>query len=300
MSIPVKYSENKNNLKRFQELLCEYLADGELTSDEITNLKTFCQEKNIPLESALSHSILQINIFLRGMLASIISDGEVTLEEESMIKTACDFLNPSVLLIDEIHSTMERIRLISMVRTGNIPVISGCNFVANNNELVWYASDEVRLIRELSQKTKTYRGYVIVSSERVIFKSRNHPVEMKLKNIIDVEYNASHLYVVSKSKSKTCQFRLDNAEVLGAYIEQALAKFHRKLNFQQGTKKSRVISQNIKQAVWLRDAGQCVECEATEYLEFDHIIPFSKGGANSESNIQLLCRKCNLKKSDKI
>jgi 5-methylcytosine-specific restriction endonuclease McrA len=52
--------------------------------------------------------------------------------------------------------------------------------------------------------------------------------------------------------------------------------------------------------VWQRYGGQCAECSATDYLEFDHIIPHAKGGGNGDNNIQLLCRKCNLKKSDHI
>jgi 5-methylcytosine-specific restriction endonuclease McrA len=35
-------------------------------------------------------------------------------------------------------------------------------------------------------------------------------------------------------------------------------------------------------------------------LEFDHVIPHAKGGSNTDNNIQLLCRGCNLKKSDRI
>ena len=52
--------------------------------------------------------------------------------------------------------------------------------------------------------------------------------------------------------------------------------------------------------VWRRDDGACVRCGATEYLEFDHIIPFSKGGADTVQSIQLLCRRCKLDKSDQI
>ncbi|MDP7666422.1 MAG: HNH endonuclease signature motif containing protein [Candidatus Poseidoniia archaeon] len=35
-------------------------------------------------------------------------------------------------------------------------------------------------------------------------------------------------------------------------------------------------------------------------MEFDHIIPFSKGGANTYRNIQLLCESCNRDKSDTL
>ena len=65
-------------------------------------------------------------------------------------------------------------------------------------------------------------------------------------------------------------------------------------------KRSRTISQEVKDRVWNRDGGKCVECGSNENLEFDHIIPFSKGGANTYRNIQLLCEPCNRNKSAKI
>jgi hypothetical protein len=60
------------------------------------------------------------------------------------------------------------------------------------------------------------------------------------------------------------------------------------------------IPEEVRFAVWRRDSGKCVKCGSKEKLEFDHIIPVSKGGSNTERNIQLLCEKCNREKSDKI
>ncbi len=65
-------------------------------------------------------------------------------------------------------------------------------------------------------------------------------------------------------------------------------------------RRSRNISEQVKDAVWRRDEGKCVQCGSNENLEFDHIIPHSKGGANTKRNVQLLCETCNRKKSDKI
>ena len=64
--------------------------------------------------------------------------------------------------------------------------------------------------------------------------------------------------------------------------------------------RSRRISQDVKDKVWNRDGGKCVECGSSQNLEFDHIIPFSKGGANTYRNLQLLCESCNRSKSDSI
>lgn len=60
------------------------------------------------------------------------------------------------------------------------------------------------------------------------------------------------------------------------------------------------ISEDVKFEVWRRDQGRCVICGSQENLEFDHIIPFSKGGSSTARNIQLLCQNCNRHKSDKI
>ena len=61
-----------------------------------------------------------------------------------------------------------------------------------------------------------------------------------------------------------------------------------------------VIPEAVKLFVYTRDQGKCVRCGSMKKLHFDHIIPVSKGGGNSEENIQILCEQCNLKKSDRI
>ena len=64
---------------------------------------------------------------------------------------------------------------------------------------------------------------------------------------------------------------------------------------------SRYIPKHIKVFVYNRDEGACVYCGSKDDLHYDHILPVSKGGtSNNPKNIQLLCQKCNLSKSDKI
>jgi hypothetical protein len=63
----------------------------------------------------------------------------------------------------------------------------------------------------------------------------------------------------------------------------------------------RIIPTAVKLEVWKRDGGRCVQCGATEDLHFDHIIPYSLGGSSLKAeNVQLLCARHNLSKSDKI
>lgn len=70
---------------------------------------------------------------------------------------------------------------------------------------------------------------------------------------------------------------------------------------QEEVELSRRIPTAIKRIVWERDKGRCVQCESAQDLHFDHILPYAKGGTSTNvENIQLLCQKHNLSKSDKI
>ena len=65
----------------------------------------------------------------------------------------------------------------------------------------------------------------------------------------------------------------------------------------------RIIPSWVKVEVWKRDKGMCriPNCGAKTRLHFDHIIPYSKGGSSKDpDNIQILCGRHNLAKSDRI
>lgn len=53
----------------------------------------------------------------------------------------------------------------------------------------------------------------------------------------------------------------------------------------------------VRHEVWRRDQGRCVRCGSQRNLEFDHVIPFSKGGSSTARNLQLLCEACNRSKA---
>ena len=56
------------------------------------------------------------------------------------------------------------------------------------------------------------------------------------------------------------------------------------------------IRPDVKQLVWVRDGGRCGTCGSTAELQFDHIIPVSRGGSSDSDNLQVLCGPCNRRK----
>lgn len=58
----------------------------------------------------------------------------------------------------------------------------------------------------------------------------------------------------------------------------------------------------VRAAVWVKCGGRCMRCRISDedcmamtgqHLQYDHVIPFSRGGPGTEENLQLLCPPCN-------
>ena len=69
-------------------------------------------------------------------------------------------------------------------------------------------------------------------------------------------------------------------------------------------KSTRAISDKLRYQVLKRDNFKCCACGASPAkdpsveLHIDHIIPWSKGGESTLKNLQTLCSKCNIGKSE--
>ena len=130
------------------------------------------------------------------------------------------------------------------------------------------------------------------------------------KNVIDQEIQNK---VIELSEDRERQNNIEKEKIRKVLIEKdRRKKLHKEvyLNlletgqintfFINENEKREPIPQEIMDKVWNRDGGKCVLCNSRESLEFDHIIPHSKGGATSYRNLQILCKACNVKKSNDI
>lgn len=106
------------------------------------------------------------------------------------------------------------------------------------------------------------------------------------------EVEAMELLETAQAEAKKAKLREAKTK-----ITQKAQELYPRSNMNEGRQS---ISDEVKIFVWQRDGGKCVKCGGHENLEYDHIIPISKGGSNTERNIQLLCEKCNRSKKDNI
>lgn len=98
------------------------------------------------------------------------------------------------------------------------------------------------------------------------------------------------------------------AAVMFCYIIGLFPKGRQKIA--QGRRSSltapiRYATKEQRRFVYWRDGGKCRHCgcwvvrtreQVSWQANFDHIIPWARGGYTTLENLQLLCRKCNLRK----
>ena len=54
-----------------------------------------------------------------------------------------------------------------------------------------------------------------------------------------------------------------------------------------------------RSAIYKRDGYKCAYCSSTRNLTVDHILPKSRGGENSWTNLAAACESCNVKKGNR-
>jgi Ca2+/Na+ antiporter len=172
-------------------------------------------------------------------------------------------------------------------------LISYCKKCENRDYTVW----------ELSEKSLVYRCDVCkkkstVNHEVVTYIFKNYQYYRKLYDYCKATEKKINI-VWKRFHFDTTKFNVNTPLHRGITFKGFGTKQLEEPKV-ENDKKSRRISQDVKDRVWNRDGGKCVECGSNENLEFDHIIPHSKGGANTYRNIQLLCEPCNRSKSAKI
>jgi hypothetical protein len=144
------------------------------------------------------------------------------------------------------------------------------------------------------------RGELIVTSQRLIFSSPTKSLTFKPAKILDIRVYGDGLEIQTSTGPGHGYYYVANAREVEAILV-GLAKLHKYLQSDSfSSSQSRHIPDDVKRQVWARDGGHCVKCGAMDYLEFDHIIPHSRGGASTVNNVQVLCRRCNLRKRDRI
>lgn len=132
-------------------------------------------------------------------------------------------------------------------------------------------------------------------------------IEKKLIKKLQLKkaYNIKIYLIVYYQSPKGKNFYRKNARLNYNDIVEQYNIWDEKKNYEISARYERsIMSDSIRYDVLKRDDFKCNTCGVSSKdgakLHVDHIVPVSKGGKTVSNNLQTLCERCNLGKSNKL
>ncbi|GAA5057917.1 TerD family protein [Nocardia callitridis] len=236
--------------------------------------------------------------YVERLVAFAFADSEVRQEEFDAFESAIEELALSGPLIEDLRRRMWRGHTLCRLRDGELPVVRSPGLHLDPEERVHLDIPAVH-VKTLARGPKLTEGRLIVSNKKLRFVGADTGIELLWSRVVAVHAEGDTVVLAATSARGGATFSVDDPDYVACALEGAL-RVAKRLVLTPGQLDTRSISQEVKAEVWQRDGGKCVECGDGHYLEFDHIIPLSRGGATSATNLQILCRSCNRTKGARI
>ncbi|MEU0541660.1 TerD family protein [Nocardia sp. NPDC005978] len=241
---------------------------------------------------------------LERVVAFAFADGEIEQDELADFERTIEILRASTDLsaahrhIEGLRRRMLRGRGLTQVKVGDLPHIERPDLHLESDELLYLDVNGTR-IKYLANGPKHFPGRLIGSSKKLRFVGQGAGAELSWAKIVSVRHEYDTVVIEATTTRGGGTYHVPDAEYVAAVLEGAL-RVAKRLVLAPGRRDTRAVPQDVKSRVWQRDGGKCVQCGDKQYLEFDHIIPWSQGGATSVDNLQILCRGCNGRKGARI
>ncbi|MGV9679769.1 TerD family protein [Nocardia sp. NPDC003482] len=232
------------------------------------------------------------------LAAFAVADGEVGADEVDDFDRTVAALALTGPQVDELRRRLRRGRALTRLRAGELPTVRAPGLHLDPEDAV-HLDIPVTRVRQLARGPRATDGRLICSARKLRFVGPEAGIEMPWARVVSVVVADDTVVVAATSARGGATFRVEDPDLVAAVLEGAL-RVAKRLTLAPGRRDRRSIPPELKAQVWQRDGGRCVECGATHYLEFDHVIPLSRGGATSAANLQILCRACNRGKGARI
>lgn len=297
--LEVREATKGSAIEGYRQLFKRFTEDGLMNTEELQELRDLAKSTGITTAEAAGLSVNEaLNLYKR-TVSMICQDGIVTPEERKLVDRLGDLLQLPDDLIAPLRRRVDEVEELEGIRNGKLPLIKRHDLHLRSTELChWYSP--CRYEYETPTRVIELTGNLIITNRRVIFSAAERAIEFTIKKIINIRVRSNAVQLKLTSTRGQGVYYINHSDKFAAILETLVRKYNYRIAIKLDNVRSRHIPDDVKVLVWQRDGGQCVKCGATDYLEYDHIIPFSKGGSNSENNIQLLCRKCNLARSGEL
>ncbi|MCK9897034.1 TerD family protein [Frankia sp. AgB32] len=236
---------------------------------------------------------------LERLTAFAFSDGVVEADEVARIESVADRLRLAGPEVDALRARLARGLELSRIGAGELPRLPEDGLHLELDEIL-HLDVPATLVRPAADGPRQTPGRLIGTNRKLRFLGETgRGTELGLPKIVEVEVRGGAVEIAATTARGSGDYLVEDPEYVAAVLVGILRVARRQV-IAPGSRASRAIPQAVKAEVWRRDRGVCVECGGGEHLEFDHVIPFSRGGASSVNNLQLLCRGCNRAKGARI
>jgi hypothetical protein len=280
------------------------VADGHISPDEWEHLLGTTNKLGVTRDEMLQAIWPQAQQFVEHVLADAKADGRLSPEEERTLQWLLDNLVLSGQYREYVRAEIDLLRLMTEIEDGRLPSIAPPRGMETRaGEIVHFHGPAIwRQVRILKSgpRTDDHQGTFTLTDNRLVFASPTKSQSIRYRKIVAHRGGLDWIEIQVEGKPKNTFFFPESNPVTYAILQTAVAMANQTVVAKTAGVPTRHIPRDVRQRVWQRYGGRCAECGATDYLEFDHIVPRAKGGSNSDANIQRLCRRCNMKKSDHI
>jgi len=285
-------------------MFAKMAEDGKIEESELDALLATTRALGMTEQELFRGIEAQARRFVEHVLADAKSDGVLSKQEqETLVWLITRFRLPTEF-VSYVESEVRELALMTQIAQGRLPSIVNCQSVLLKAGEIVHFQEAARYVRtrylKSGTRVDTHDGNLVITDWRLVFNSQTCPLEVGHRKVVDLIRLSSGFELRTSSRGAGSYLLGKENKLAFAIYQAAVRKANQTLVESFDKERSRHIPRDVRQRVWQRYGGQCAECGATQYLEFDHIIPVARGGGNSDSNIQLLCRKCNLSKSDHI
>lgn len=138
-----------------------------------------------------------------------------------------------------------------------------------------------------------------IKCQNELFDSLKNKLIPEFRVVIYINYSSR------KGRVKKKKYQIYNKEQFYSKIQEYFKLKNEKKLYEISSRVERSkMSESMRYDVLKRDNFRCQICGASSKdganLQVDHIIPVSKGGKTEMKNLQTLCSRCNIGKSNKI
>ncbi|MBZ9751161.1 TerD family protein [Deinococcus sp. HMF7604] len=290
----------EEGLRRFRTRFVAACADSVMEYHEWTDLQSVIDQERLSARQALEFVRSDALRLLERMFALARSDGTITPEEEGTFNSLVHLLEVPHTMVQHLRQELSELKQATSIRAGHLPTIHSSLFLEAGEIAHFECTATYRQVT--ATRIRDIPGRLTVTSRQIHFSSASEGGwNIQYGKVLMIEELPDGVNLsLGVKKGNGSYHHVQQPVLLGATLD-ALVRINKRLLLMPQTERaSRSIPQHVKLEVWQRDQGKCVQCGDSNYLEFDHVIPHSLGGANTANNLQLLCRRCNLAKSNRI